>query len=88
MNRLGDAFGRFTGLLTSAFLFGLAHVISHVARFGFGSAYELGIVFVKPLLGGLLLGAIYLKSRNIIPGAIFHMGMNAYLTRFLALFSA
>jgi membrane protease YdiL (CAAX protease family) len=87
LNRLGEAFGSFTGLLSSAFLFGVAHVISYVARSGFVSAYDLGIVFVQPLLGGLLLGAIFLKARNIIPGAIFHIGMNAYLSRFLALFS-
>ena len=88
MNRLSDAFGNITGLLASAFLFGLAHVISYVSRFGLASACDMGIVFVQPRLGGILLGAIYLKARNIIPGAIFHMGMNAYLSRFLALFSA
>lgn len=87
MKRLGDAFGRLNGLLASAFLFGLAHVISYIARFGFVSAPQIGIVFFQPLMGGLLLGAIYLKARNIIPGAIFHVSVNAYLSRFLALFS-
>jgi membrane protease YdiL (CAAX protease family) len=87
MNRLSGAFGNITGLLASACLFGLAQVISYVGRCGLVSAYDMGFVFVQPLLGELLLAAIYLKARNIIPGAILHIGMNAYISRFLALFS-
>jgi hypothetical protein len=31
------------------------------------------------------LGYIYLKAKNIVPGAIFHVAMNAYIGRFVEL---
>ena len=39
----------------------------------------------QTFLGGLLLGFIYLRARNIWPGAIFHVSMNVYLSRVLGM---
>jgi membrane protease YdiL (CAAX protease family) len=84
MRRLCDWIGNGKGLLVSAFLFGLSHVISRVSQHGFSrpsADLQLG---AQTLAGGLLLGFLYLRSKSIVPPAIVHISMNLYLGKAVA----
>jgi membrane protease YdiL (CAAX protease family) len=85
MARLCDWLGERKGLFLNALIFGLAHVVSRLAQYGLRYPDRLAIVFVQTFAGGLLLGTIYLKAKNIVPGAIFHMSTNAYLPRLMSM---
>jgi membrane protease YdiL (CAAX protease family) len=85
MSRLCDWLGKRKGLLLSALVFGLAHVVSRLAQHGLRYPDRLAILFVQTFAGGLLLGYIYLRARSIVPGAILHTSMNAYLPRLITL---
>ena len=73
------------GLFLNALIFGLAHVVSRLAQHGLRYPDRLAILFVQTFAGGLLLGYIYLRAGNIVPGAIFHTSTNAYLPRLIAM---
>jgi membrane protease YdiL (CAAX protease family) len=85
MARLCDWLGEGKGLLLNALFFGLAHVVSRLAQHGLHYPDRLLILFVQTFAGGLLLGYMYLRARNIVPGAIFHTATNAYLPRLVAM---
>lgn len=85
MRRLCDWLGPRQGLFLNALLFGLAHVVSRLAQHGLQYPDRLVTVFIQTFAGGLLLGFIYLRARNIVPGAIFHTSMNMYLPRLIAM---
>jgi membrane protease YdiL (CAAX protease family) len=85
MARLCDWLGKRKGLLLSALIFGLAHVVSRLAQHGLRYLDRTAIVFVQTFAGGLLLGYMYLRAGNIIPGAILHTSVNAYLPRLIAM---
>jgi membrane protease YdiL (CAAX protease family) len=84
MARLCDWLGERRGLLLNALIFGLAHVVSRLAQHGLRYPDRLAILFVQTFAGGLLLGYMYLRAGNIVPGAIFHTSTNAYLPRLIA----
>jgi membrane protease YdiL (CAAX protease family) len=86
MNRFCNWLGNGKGLFLSSFIFGLGHVISRVADHGFGIIDRALITGGQAFLGGLIFGLIYLKARNIWPGAILHISTNMYLGRLIALF--
>jgi membrane protease YdiL (CAAX protease family) len=88
MNRLCNWLGNGKGLFWSSFIFGLGHVVSRVADHGFGIIDSALITGGQAFLGGLIFGSIYLKARNIWPGAILHISTNMYLGRFIVLFGA
>lgn len=83
MTRLCHWLGNRWGLLLSSLIFGLAHIISRISQHGL--AYPIAALQAggQGLLGGLLLGYIYLKAESIVPGAIFHVSLNAYLDRII-----
>jgi membrane protease YdiL (CAAX protease family) len=85
MARLCDWLGKRKGLLLNALIFGLAHVLSRLAQHGLRYPDRLAIVFVQTFAGGLLLGYMYLRAGNIVPGAILHTSTNAYLPRLIAM---
>jgi membrane protease YdiL (CAAX protease family) len=85
MARLCDWLGRWKGLILNALLFGLAHVISRLAQYGLLYPDRLFFVFTQTFASGIILGLIYLRSGNIIPGVIFHTSTNAYLPRLVAM---
>ena len=37
------------------------------------------------MFGGLIPGYMYLRTKNIVPSAIFHVSTNIYLDRIIAL---
>jgi membrane protease YdiL (CAAX protease family) len=85
MARLCDWLGERKGLLLNALIFGLAHIVSRLAQHGLRYPGRLATLFVQTFAGGLLLGYIYLRARNVVPGAIFHTSTNAYLPRLIAM---
>ncbi|UCH57076.1 MAG: CPBP family intramembrane metalloprotease [Candidatus Bathyarchaeota archaeon] len=83
MGRFRDWLGDLRGLLLNGLVFGLAHFIFLVSRYGFTDLVGDASIGIQTFLGGLLFGYIYLKSGDIVPGAILHISMNAYLSRLL-----
>jgi membrane protease YdiL (CAAX protease family) len=83
MRRLCDWLGDRRGLLLNALIFGLAHVVSRLAQHGLQYPDRLAILFAQTFAGGLLLGYTFLRARSVVPGAILHTGMNAYLPRLI-----
>ena len=81
MTRFCAWLGNLRGLLLNALIFSLTHAIFVVGRYGFRYLFFLAQSSLQTLAGGLLLGYIFLKSRNILPGSIFHTSMNLYLPR-------
>jgi membrane protease YdiL (CAAX protease family) len=81
MTRLCDWLGDYRGLLLNGAVFSLTHVISLVSRYGFASPVWEATMGLQTLVGGLLLGYIYLRSGDIVPCSIVHISMNAYLSR-------
>jgi len=63
----------------------LSHILSRLSQHGF--KYPLDDLFLgfQTLIGGLILGYMYLKAKNIVPPAIFHVSTNMYLERAIAL---
>ncbi len=87
LQRMCDWLGDFRGLLIASFLFGLGHILSRLAQKGSAILWLASLVGLQTFLGGLLLGFIYLRARNIWPSAIFHVSMNLYLGRIIDLLS-
>lgn len=87
-SRLLAWLGNARGLLVSAFLFALVHLISRVSQGGFRYPLRLAEVCLQTLVGGLLLGYIYIRAKNIHPGAILHISGNMYIGRIIELLSA
>jgi membrane protease YdiL (CAAX protease family) len=78
MTRLCSWLGDYRGLVTNGLIFGLTHVVSLLSM-GVLTPSRLALVGLQTFLGGLLLGYIYLKSRSIVPAAVFHTFMNTYV---------
>jgi membrane protease YdiL (CAAX protease family) len=85
MRRLCDWLGDHQGLLLSSFLFGLSHTISRLSQHGFKYPLNDLSLGLQTLIGGLILGYMYLRAKNIVPPAIFHVSTNMYLDRLVAL---
>jgi membrane protease YdiL (CAAX protease family) len=84
MSRLCVWLGDRRGLVFSAILFGLVHVVSLVAFHGLRSALRDSLTGLGAALGGLLYGWLLLKTSSIVPGAVIHTAANLYLYVFLA----
>jgi len=79
--------GDLRGLFLTSLTFGLGHFVSRLSEKGLGYIDVAGLVALQTFLGGLLLGYIFLRARNIWPGAILHVSGNMYSTRIIELFS-
>jgi membrane protease YdiL (CAAX protease family) len=86
MTRLCEWLGHGKGLFSSAFIFGLGHVIARIADHGFGILGSALLTGGQAFLGGLIFGLIFLVARNIWPGAILHISTNMYISRFIDTF--
>lgn len=71
--------GNSKGLLFTSLLFGLGHVISKLAQSGFSAFLPASLLGIQAFAGGLLLGYIYLRAKNIWPSTFIHVSMNLYL---------
>ena len=83
MNRLCNWLGNRKGLVLSAALFGLSHILSRIGQHGFDYPVAAMTAGVQSLLGGLVLGLLFLRTKSIVLPAIVHISMNAYLSRIL-----
>jgi membrane protease YdiL (CAAX protease family) len=87
LTRLCEWLGKWRGLVLSALIFGLSHVASLVSQHGFAYPTSDLMMFGQTFVGGLLLGYIYLKAKNIVPGSILHVAGNLYISRIATLLS-
>ena len=87
MSRLCKWLGDLNGLMLNGLIFGLVHIVSRVSQHGLEYPLDDALLGLQTFLGGLLLGYIYLRAKSIVPGAIFHVAMNAYIGRFLEMLS-
>lgn len=83
--RLCHWLGNLKGLLLSGLIFGLAHADSRLSQHGLAYPAPDAPLGLYTSFGGLRFGFIYLRAKNIVPGTIPHMAMNAYLGRVLAM---
>jgi membrane protease YdiL (CAAX protease family) len=83
MDRLCKWLGDRNGLVLNGLIFGLVHIVSRISQHGLEYPLDDALLGLQTFLGGLLLGYIYLKAKNIVPGAILHVAMNAYIGRFV-----
>ena len=81
MTRLCDWLGDRRGLVLNAVVFSLAHATFLLTRYGLSEATLTLTSVAQTFLGGVLMGYIYLKSGNIVPGTVLHISMNMYLSR-------
>jgi membrane protease YdiL (CAAX protease family) len=81
MRRLCDWLGDRKGLVLGALIFGLSHVVSLVSQHGLKYPVSDLLMFAQTFIGGLILGTIYLRAKNIIPGSILHVAGNMYVSR-------
>lgn len=88
MGRFCEWLGDRRGLLLNAIVFGSAHIISRLSQHGMKYPVYDALNGFQTFMGGLLLGYMYLKSGDIVPGTIFHVSTNAYISRFLKIFNA
>lgn len=86
--RLVAWLGNTRGLLVSALLFSLVHFVSRVSQSGLRYPLRIAGVCLQTLVGGLLLGYIYLRSKNIYPGSVVHVAGNMYVERIIELLGA
>ena len=76
--------GAWTGAVAiSSLIFGLGQILSRIAQGGFVATIPALLLGFQAFLGGILLGYIYLRAKNIWPPAILHVGMNLYLPRII-----
>jgi len=87
MRRLCDWLGDHKGLFLNALIFGLSHVTSRISQHGLQYPVRVATVFVETFVGGLLLGYIYLRAKNIVPGSILHVSGNLFIDRMIEMVS-
>jgi hypothetical protein len=87
MRRLCDWLGDRKGLVLGALIFGLSHVVSLVSQHGLKYPVSDLLMFARTFIGGLILGYIYLRAKNIVPGSILHVAGNMYISRIVEVLS-
>lgn len=70
LQRMCDWMGNLRGLLITSLLFGLGHILSRLAQQDLPEVEPASWLGFQTFLGGLLLGSIYLRARNIWPSAV------------------
>jgi membrane protease YdiL (CAAX protease family) len=86
-SRLSAWLGKYRGWLVTALLFGFAHLVSLWSRPGLGPHPNDLSLLAQTTAGGLILGYIFLRAKNIVPGSIFHVFGNVYLFKLVDLVS-
>lgn len=81
MERFCEWLGDLRGLLLNATIFSLGHLIFLLTRYNLTLVWGDLLVGLQTFMGGLLLGYIYLRAGDIVPGSIFHISLNVYLSR-------
>lgn len=81
MGRFREWLGNCRGLLLNAAVFSMAHLIFLFTRHDFTLVWGDLVICFQTLMGGLLLGFIYLRAGDIVPSSILHISLNVYLSR-------
>lgn len=81
MRRFCEWLGDRWGLFLNAIIFSLAHLIFLFTINNFHLVWGDLMIGFQTFMGGLLLGYIYLKAGDIIPGSIIHISLNVFLAR-------
>lgn len=81
MRRFCEWLGEVLGLFLNATIFSLAHLVFLFTINNFYLVRGDLIVGFQTFMGGLLLGFIYLKAGDIVPGSIIHISLNVFLAR-------
>jgi membrane protease YdiL (CAAX protease family) len=81
MTRLCGWLGERKGLILNAVVFSLAHATFLLTRYGLSEAALTLTSVAQTFLGGILMGYVYLRSGNIVPGTVLHISMNVWLSR-------
>jgi membrane protease YdiL (CAAX protease family) len=85
LHRWMEWLGDLKGLALGAAAFGCAHIVSRVSQHGLDYLFQDIMLGFQMLLGGLVLGFIYVRARNLIPGSILHISANLYLNKLIQL---
>lgn len=80
MTRMCQWLGKWRGLLIFSLIFGLGHIIFRLADHGIGYLIPALFTGLQTFFGGIIFGMIYLRAKNIYPGAILHVASNMYLS--------
>lgn len=86
MKRFCDWLGNTQGLLLIAFIFGIGHTIHRISTLGSGYALSALIIGIDAIIGGLIFGYQYLKTKSLVPSAITHICLNVFSTQIIELF--
>jgi membrane protease YdiL (CAAX protease family) len=81
MVRFCDWLGERLGLFLNAIIFSLAHLVFLFTLNNFHLVLGVLMVGFQTFMGGLLLGYIFLRAGDIIPGSIIHISLNVFLTK-------
>ena len=77
MTRIGDWLGNVWGLFSSSFLFGLEHFLTRFFLYGFTATASLW-VGISSMIGGLIFGWQFQKTKSIFPLLIAHIAQNLF----------
>jgi membrane protease YdiL (CAAX protease family) len=83
--RLGAWLGKYRGWIVASLLFGAGHLVTLWSHPGATLEMRDLWILIQTTAGGLIFGAIYLRARSIVPGAIVHIAGNLYLSQILEL---
>jgi membrane protease YdiL (CAAX protease family) len=86
-SRLSSWLGKYQGWVITSILFGFGHLVTLWSRPGISPEIGDLILLGQTTAGGFILGFIFLRAKNIIPGALFHVFGNLYLFKLIDLIS-
>jgi membrane protease YdiL (CAAX protease family) len=81
MRRFCEWLGKILGLLLNAAVFSIAHLVFLFTLSNFHLVWGVLMVGFQTFMGGLLLGYIYLRAGDIVPGSIIHISLNIFLAK-------
>ena len=81
MTRLCEWKGEKLGLFLNSIIFSLAHITFIISNEGVRHPMFIATTALQTFFGGVILGYIFLREGNIVPGVIVHMSTNLYLQR-------
>lgn len=83
--RMSAWLGKYQGWVITSLIFGFGHLVTLWSRPGVSPGVGDLMLLGQTTAGGFILGYIFLRAKNIIPGAIFHVFGNIYLFKLIDL---
>lgn len=85
-SRMTKWLGRIQGLIVTAILFGAGHLVAILGAVGSLSFPRDTLLVIQTTVGGLILGIMFLRAKNIVPGSLFHIFGNVFLFKLVERF--